>query len=341
MMKKRLAFWIHILALIILVLIAKLSKLKNDNNIQSIVKYGNTHNKWVLPKVSEILKQSRFEETGPIDNYGWPGNPKKGFCADALKIAVRHASELRGIKLSGVNINGEMSIDQINIYFFDPDQFSEARNFEGNCTYTAFSNTIICDQSFLYQFQDIDFIEKHLKDYLLKEEELEDLLTNPRGDLRITIGMPSLISAHHVLIWALLHEIGHFAYDHKPISKFESLLAPETANQKSREMEKEADEFALTVLKESSKGTLTSVYIGLQNILAEQIALAVGAPGSKLPVQLYEFKDDIPLKQPIGTHPPLLIRCLNALIVFEPEIPNYLVKGSVYKKLKEQIKYIK
>ena len=104
-------------------------------------------------------------------------------------------------------------------------------------------------------------------------------------------------------------------------------------------MEEEADEFAVEVLKNSDKDGALLVFVGMGDVTAGLIAQALHAPGGELSVRLDDLHDQIPTRRSYGSHPPMLVRLLNALTVLEVQYPNIGLPPT-FARLRTQVELI-
>jgi hypothetical protein len=105
-------------------------------------------------------------------------------------------------------------------------------------------------------------------------------------------------------------------------------------------MEIEADEFAIKTFMSFDGNGLPLVNMGMTTVTAGLIAKALSAPGGVLPVRLEQLNDTILVRRSYGSHPPMLIRLLNALEVMEKEkVPNFACPNC-FTRLKSQVKLI-
>ena len=103
-------------------------------------------------------------------------------------------------------------------------------------------------------------------------------------------------------------------------------------------MELQADEFALNAIKSYGEGGRGLVVMGVENIATGLIAEALKAPNGMLPVPLDELEDAIPVHKTTGSHPPMLVRLLDAMAVLEKDYPDFAAtKGPVFLRLRSHI----
>jgi hypothetical protein len=301
--------------------------------------------KWTPPMLSKYFAfqyppKSKLRYLA--EAYRWPGSLDRGLGKDVLKTAVRIAHERYGLAVDGVTINGPANPRHINIYFFDPDISPRYQAFKRQCVYLGFGNTILCDAQFLFQFQEVRVVEQALDTYLSNGQHFSTLLeTLHPVPVRVAYLLRDLAATQDVLLWAIAHEIGHLAHRHQPVSTLMYLLSPSKSRKKAESLEIEADEYAVEVLQSSVQDGALLVYVGMGDVTAGLIAQALHAPGGQLPVRLEDLRDRIPTHRSYGSHPPMLVRMLDALTILEKqygEIGN--LSDPTFARLRSQVEFV-
>lgn len=295
---------------------------------------------WTMPYMSKYFA-FKYPSGSKLGGYAemslWPGSLDRGLGRDCLNAALKLAEEKHGLKLEGFNINGLPDERKLNLYFFDPKTAPQFSKFKNQCVYVGFKHIILCDAGFLAQFSEIPLIEKKLDGYLEPGAHFSTLL-DKRQPYIVNFTLHGLGASHHTMMWALLHEIGHMANAHQPLSQVQRIFRAHQSKIRAQEMENEADEFAVAALQSYTDGGLGLVVGGVQNVTTGLIAAALNAPNGMLPVRLAEIEDPIPVTRSNGTHPPMIIRLLDAMVVFEKTFPDFSqLDNPTFKRLRSQI----
>jgi hypothetical protein len=306
--------------------------------IEKLIHSASTRGQWSSLFVSKYFafkyppgsKMAFYSEA-----YGSPGSLESGLSRDFLYAAMKLANEKYGLKLVGININSLPDERKLNLYFFDPNTAPQFAKFRNQCVYVGFKNSILRDALFLRQFSEIPLIEKKLDGYLAPGAHFSTLLDSPKPN-RVKFLQYDLAASHYMVLWALMHEMGHMVHGHKPATQMTKFFKSSQYKLRAETMEREADQFAMTAI-ESFKDRLLVVN-GVRNVATGLIATALNAADGVLPVPLTELNVPIPVASSEGAHPPMLIRLLDAMMLFEKTMPDVShLQNPTFKKLRSQV----
>ena len=193
--------------------------LASNASLKATIRKNTRKHEWSQPRISKF-----FDIGGSADgtgqsyakSYGWPGRLNRGFARDALESVVSLANSKFNLRIKDIQIDGAPRPDMINIYFFDSRTSGIPDELDGQCVYVGFDNTILCDADFLYRFQETAFAEKELDKAVPRERPPYELFEG-RLSVRNAYLIHDLAYAHHAIVWALAHEIGHLVHQHKPV----------------------------------------------------------------------------------------------------------------------------
>ena len=275
-------------------------------------------------------RDSRERTEIVIENYriaGYLKDTTAGF-KDIEKVyyenCLRLLNEKYGKKLKGININESIKPDHVNIYFIakDPKGFLGHLKLAGNCAYIGYKNVIICDLTFVKEFQ-------RLPDWL------KSPATSPDDIL-----IEKVAQAWHanVLLWIVGHEIGHLAYDHcdrhfifndEGVQHFIKVF-----DEKYLKEEEEADGFAI----EAAGRVAGPLYFGLAQFINQMGNRFLLEQGHSLPLTLSHEK--IVVKAESNIHPPLFLRAVNMMLelcrIYGVESPS-----EYYESIRNRIEIIR
>lgn len=252
-----------------------------------------------LRKLEQVIE--RYRQAGYL---GYTGTGFVGFDRLYLENCLKLLKDRYGKYLDGVNINGPLQSNSINIYFFDRDPEGMLVPFKGNCASVGHKNIIICDLSYVAEWQ--TFLTE-VKDSEWKGSGAPGL--TPRQMSQIARAVRA-----NFLIWLLGHEIGHIAHEHhKRHYAFNydqaDVLIQNFDGRGSRE-EEQADEFMVEAASGGIAGvlylTLSTVIMEFKNKYQQEQNLSPTFPNNG---------EKIILKVRSTTHPPFLLRAVNVWLL--------------------------
>lgn len=207
---------------------------------------------------------------------------------------VRLLNERYRKNVKGININGPIKPNHVNIYFLAKDPKGLFHKFQDNCAYIGYKNIIICD---------ITFVRK------LQRPILKFPTTSTDDSLVEKIAQAW---QENVVLWIVGHEIGHLAYDHCDRHFTFNDEGDEhfikVFDEKYSNAEDEADGFAVL----AAGRAVDALYFGFAQFINQMGSLLLLEQGHSFPFT--ESREKIIVKAESNTHPPLFLRAVNIML---------------------------
>jgi len=236
----------------------------------------------------------------------------------------------------------------LNLYFLKEHIIGPFAPLKGNCAYVRYEgqDLILCDVAFLTDWRnafprpDSDFSMQYedfeyVRNPELTEPEVKDLFTKIKDQLESTY---SGMLDNFFLQWVLGHEVGHAVLGHSPGRLLYKPDGSVQGNALSREMEHEADLFAINHIFDDG-GTPAMVWFSLGQLASSWFYHETGRSALQL---VFEAGEDtfVEVVQTASTHPPFVVRILdmlNTLLEVYPDIDN----TGYYPKLRNKVRIVK
>jgi hypothetical protein len=234
-----------------------------------------------------------------------------------------------GKNLQSINVNGTIRSDSVNIYFIERDPERLFTAFKGNCAYTGYRNIIICDLSYVNEWQSLPNDERPIWQTLAGKRATAE-------DEEFGFAMVKALRMNFVL-WILGHEIGHLAHGHlKHHYAFGAKGSEFTINNfdgRGSKEEQEADEF---MVEAATGGVAEVFYLTLSDIITQYQNKYMEEQG--LAPSFLNEDEKIILRATSSTHPPFFLRAINLFLLLNKK---YVLERSSeplhFERLKDHI----